>query len=100
VCGGGVSFNLPTEECGAVVGRKPTFTAALNGVETTDHWLIQVNMCNKAGKTNAFKGGDSGGPWVKFHRAFGLTIGGAGCLEYYEGINEAEYAVHVNVVSR
>jgi hypothetical protein len=82
-------------ECGEVTALGANFTGSLNGTSYTTHNLGEVDVCGA-------QGGDSGGPFYKVHRAFGMlsgamSFGPAFCHEYYQGVRGAENLMGVSV---
>lgn len=69
-----------------------------------DNHLIEFDVCNKK-TTKGIVEGASGSPVFKDYRAFGIISGHlteadeAGCLGLYEGINNAEYALNVHILT-
>jgi hypothetical protein len=58
--------------------------------------MVEIDVCGA-------KGGDSGGPMYKNHRAYGIysgevDFGPAFCFEWYQGIRGAEKALKVSVL--
>jgi YD repeat-containing protein len=98
VCTGGVTeaggIQHTVEACG--------ITQGLTDVPYPGHTVRRlevVNMCNKRVNKSPLQAGTSGAPVYKAHYAYGIHSGGdGGCLAYYEGINKAEYALHVHIL--
>lgn len=102
VCVGGVGSDVeegstdgPRAECGLDEGF---VSPHYEHFETPRH-LEKLNACYGAHKNSLGKG-NSGAPVYKNHLAYGIMSGiGGSCEVYYEGIDQAQKALHVNVLT-
>jgi Trypsin len=79
-------------ECGEVSDLGADESMAWpDGTTHTYHQMGNINVCGA-------KGGDSGGPYYKKHRAFGIHSGHNDCYEIYQGVRQAEADWNVKVV--
>ena len=79
-------------ECGEVSDLGADESMAWpDGTTHTYHPMGNINVCGA-------KGGDSGGPYYKKHRAFGIHSGHNDCYEIYKGVRQAEADWNVKVV--
>ncbi len=98
----GKEYPIPTDRCGTI--SKPHANKVYQqGKETLEvRGLVEVNLCDKK-VTSGIIPGASGSPVFKDGLAYGVVSAGQapnGCNGFYEGINNAEYALHVHVLTQ
>jgi streptogrisin C len=89
---------------GASTGTECGFVSDLGVDVAGDNINNQIYWVRNMGELDVCgaKGGDSGGPIYKKHKAYGLMVSGVdagilGCYEYYQGIRGAQNLLNVNV---
>jgi hypothetical protein len=100
VCVGGVGKGETEESVGprAQCGLDKGFVSPhYQDSEKVQH-LEEFDPCYH-GHTSILGRGNSGAPVYKANFAYGILSGGSGCKEYYEGIDQAEKALHVKVMT-
>jgi hypothetical protein len=107
-CAGGVSEKnaegtflgvpQPGEDCGVMAGVRRIFTYSLALGKPKIYGVFALNVCS-SGHPKHLAAGSSGSPVYMAHLAVGIHVGTQGkCVDIYEGINNAENALHVHIL--
>ncbi len=92
-------YPVPTDHCGTIL--KPHANVSYDSEDVSVKSLVEFYVCNKK-ITEGIIPGASGSPVFRDSRAYGVISGRAGstgCTGFYEGINNAEYALHVHILT-
>ena len=93
-------YPVPTDRCGTIKESNYHVTYDEKEKAFVNH-LLEFDVCNKKTTKGIVKGA-SGSPVFKDDRAYGVISGRvdeAGCLGLYEGINNAEYALNIHILT-
>jgi hypothetical protein len=94
-------YPVATVRCGTTGERSsPGYSDEKGLIEATPKDLIEIKLCNKK-ITTGMGSGASGSPIFKGHLAYGIYSGSTknGCIAYFEGANNAEYALKVHILT-
>jgi hypothetical protein len=92
-------YPVPIDRCGVLLDSNvtaPYFEGA------TAKGLEEFVLCGNKSEAEGLSRGSSGSPVFRDHQAYGIISGGFGrdqCLGYYEGINNAEHALNVHLLT-